>query len=121
VNALISRQVEWVTGAKIEVHEIVLSGGKTPVSKWFWKLPKDDQESFAARLERFIPWVSTKYFKSYDSLWQVATYDYRVLGFRADEFKLVLTNGFKKGRGSRETPPEQIEKCKQLKAEFLGN
>jgi hypothetical protein len=113
-----SRPLAGLTALTWAIHELVLDNGRVPVTEFLDGLEEDDQDGFVARFEQMLSapaFTPTNTFKTYEGIWQVFTYDYRILGFR-DGDVLVLTNGFKKT--GRKTPPEEVTRCQELKNQY---
>ncbi|RKG67883.1 hypothetical protein D7V80_14470 [Corallococcus sp. CA054B] len=111
--------VEGLPTSRWEIHFLVLENDRRPVEEFLEQLEETEQAAFVARFTQMLsgpPFTQLSTFKTYSSIWQVATHDYRILGFRSGN-TLVLTNGFKKT--GKKTPPECVEKCQEYKTQYF--
>ena len=114
-----TRPVDGLPQTLWEIHYLVLENERSPVEEFLDALEEGEQAAFFARFTLMLssaPFTQLGTFKTYKGIWQVFTYNYRILGFRSGDV-LILTNGFKKT--GKQTPPEEVERCQELKRQYF--
>lgn len=119
-----SRKIDGTASAGKAVHGLVLDG-KEPVHDFLADLGSPDLQDFYARFEKLAAtrdWVQMgQWFKPMrhaPNVWQVASSNYRILGFRAGSV-LILTNCFRKG--TKEAQKDEIRKCDRLRGLYVAD